>query len=853
MLKKIWLCFLLFILFFGSGQAIPLEIFLDDTYNSNRVSPSVSTLQIGTFKYTNRKKELNAILLNHLIAIKSGSLTDSALQDLFFQHIRNLLNAELSDEAVIFLDSIEGKIQFKNHIPHWKLCFWRGVVYTLTGDLIDAEKLYNIAAKELAATRYDSINLGLVYYYHALLYQRQGKRNQALPFYLKSIELLSAQSRESIDAYRRISTTYTLRNDFKKGLDCINLALAQVGEKDKLSFPYEIPKVGKIDNLDIFANILQSRAFIFREMAKGTNDSVFFLQLSVRDAEASIVAFEKYKRSLVFESDLVYVNSLYRNFYSKTIEAINRLYLATGNDSLLYRALEYAEMDKVSALVYTIQRNKALNNSDIPNEAIDSVELLYRELSNVEALRYNEQANSRINDTSLYDINKKLYQLVTEITQKEKNLENRFPAYQFTKYDVVAPKLESMLKMSHEKAIFEYILSKEKLYTFLLTDGKLYFSSVVFDNDFLVNIAELQLMISDSRSIDFSVEEQTKFVTISNSLYSVLIGPFANRIKGKSLLIVPDEQLSLIPFEVLVTSPVIHDKLNYATLEYLVNTHDISYTYSLSLSQNRDEKKASKMQHEVFSMAPSYSKLAGNKGEQYLAMRDARDNLGYLKGAFDEVKLLNKTIKGIALLGNEATEEEFKLNAGNYSVLHLAMHTLVNNEEPLYSKLIFTPNADKSEDGLLNTYELSELNLGSELVVLSACNTGFGKLNNGEGIVGITRGFFQAGCKSILATLWSVSDKTSFDIVKGFYKELEQGQTKSESLSASKRKYLASAKGMLAHPFFWAGFVTIGNDQPIELSPKTSIVGYVLVGSFILLAFFGTLFFIGKKSIEVDS
>jgi CHAT domain-containing protein len=559
-------------------------------------------------------------------------------------------------------------------------------------------------------------------------------------------------------------------------------------------------------------------------LAKNNKDSLQYLKLSLKDAEKSIVLFEKYKRNLVFESDVLYLNRMYKGFFFKTIEALCRVYEVTGDASLVEKALMYSEMEKVSALIYSIQRSKALYNSNIPPAEVHQMELLNHQLDEVEAKRYEEQANIRINDTALFALNMELYQLVSTISAKEKQLEQAYPEYRSIKYDVEPPKLDYIFELSQKKAIIEFVLSNEKIYTFVVVNGKIHFKHFYYTTDFIAKIERLQKMISNIKEIDFSEKEQKEFVELSADLYNILLKPFEQQIKGKSLLIVPDEQLALIPFEILLKSKANAEKLNYSKLDYLLYNHDISYAYSLTLMQKQALSNANPANHKVFAMAPGYKNLAGNKGSQYIALRnnrDARDNLGMLEGARKEVKMVGKRIKGTCVFDDAASESRFKTEARNYSILHLAMHTLVNNEEPLYSKLVFTPDIDTAEDGLLNTYELANLELDADLVILSACNTGFGKLNKGEGIIGLARGFFQAGCRSLLATLWSVSDKTSLSIIDGFYTELEKQQSKSFSLSESKRNYVKNAKGMWAHPFFWAGYISIGTDEPVQLSTKT--------------------------------
>ncbi|MGD9993571.1 MAG: CHAT domain-containing protein [Salinivirgaceae bacterium] len=802
--------------------------------------------KINLFKYSNQQKELHAFVTKSVL--EEVDYHDPLSQDLLFQHFKNLLNSGLLAEGYSFYDSLYQKGFFSIPVNTWKTHYWLALCYYFDNKDSLGLKYLDLALTAMQKSAYcTSEDFGTIHFYQGLHWAYLGQREKALPYFKKAINLSISDSYIQIEARRRISSTLTLQKNHIEALDFINQAINVVLNVNKNS------KVKNVSDKNInfsivkYADLLQSRAYAYREMARGRIDSLQYLNLSLQDAENSILAFEKHKRQLIFESDVIYLNNIYKFFYSKTIEALSRIYEVTGDDALLYKALRYSEMEKVSALVYSVQRNKALYQSGIPAEKVAQLVELNQQLDEVEALRFQEQANIRINDTALFDLNMKLYQLVSEISEQEKQLEQQNAMYSQIKYDVQPPNLDYVMELSKHKAVVEYVLSSEKLYTFVVVDGKIHFKHEYFDKDFLASIEKLQQMISNIKEIDFSLAELQTLADLSANLYNVLLKPFEEQLKDKPLLIVPDEQLSLIPFEILLKTSKPITKINYAELDYLLYHHDISYAYSLNLMQKQTSETQNSKSHQVFAMAPGYKKLAGHTGKQYIALRDARDNLGMLKGAQKEVKMVGKRLQGEIVFDQEASEELFKSQAGNYGILHLAMHTLVNNEDPLYSKLVFTPDADTDEDGLLNTYELANLDLGADLVVLSACNTGFGKLNRGEGIIGLTRGFFQAGCKSLLATLWSVSDETSLRIIDGFYTELEKQQTKSFSLTESKRNYVKQAKGMWAHPFFWAGYISIGDDKPIETQAKERIPYSFVIGVLLFLILAGSGFWLYKR------
>jgi CHAT domain-containing protein len=199
-----------------------------------------------------------------------------------------------------------------------------------------------------------------------------------------------------------------------------------------------------------------------------------------------------------------------------------------------------------------------------------------------------------------------------------------------------------------------------------------------------------------------------------------------------------------------------------------------------------------------------------------------RGSLTKLQWAEREVKGISEIIAGNTYYHDKATEEIFKKKAPKAGIIHLATHAIINDKNPMYSKLVMSKDKNSGEDGFLNTYELYNMNLSADLVVLSACNTGCGKLIRGEGIMSLARGFMYAGCPSIVMSLWPVDDQSTSLLMKYFYNGLDDGLSKDKALRNAKLEYLKRADAVKSNPFYWAGFVPIGNTKPIQLRHKPS-------------------------------
>jgi CHAT domain-containing protein len=197
-----------------------------------------------------------------------------------------------------------------------------------------------------------------------------------------------------------------------------------------------------------------------------------------------------------------------------------------------------------------------------------------------------------------------------------------------------------------------------------------------------------------------------------------------------------------------------------------------------------------------------------------------RGSLIRLNWAEKEVTSISEMMNGEAYCHRRATEETFKEKAPRAGILHIATHAVINDVNPLFSKLIFSLDPASGEDGFLNTYELYNMKLNARLVVLSACNTGYGKLVRGEGIMSLARGFMYAGCPSIIMSLWPVDDKSTSILMQNFYEGLKKGQNKDEALRRAKLDFLKNADEVKANPFYWSGMIFVGGMDPLPAGHK---------------------------------
>jgi CHAT domain-containing protein len=367
-----------------------------------------------------------------------------------------------------------------------------------------------------------------------------------------------------------------------------------------------------------------------------------------------------------------------------------------------------------------------------------------------------------------------------------------------------------------------------------VTGDDFYIHRVSVDSSFHHSLEVLGQFMRDNNFASNTYEDYQSYVEAAYYLYTVFLKPLEEKIADRRLLIIPDRELGYIPFEALLTNLPEAGGMDYRSLPYLVYQNRTNYSYSATLyfSENKERKEAAR---NLLAFAPTYENIGEISSEKFPTYREYSTYLVPLRFISTEIRNISEIIDADKFEAYDATEMAFKENAPKYNILHLAMHTLINNENPLYSNLVFTMNNDTLEenDGLLHAYEIFNMQLNARMAVLSACNTGYGKLQKGEGVMSMARGFIFAGVPSIIMTLWAVEDQSGSILMSKFYSNLVEGMEIDEALQEAKLQYLQEADQLSAHPYLWSGYVSIGSTDAIIKRSWDTV--YILLVAFLVL------------------
>ncbi len=565
-------------------------------------------------------------------------------------------------------------------------------------------------------------------------------------------------------------------------------------------------------------DLLKSKSNTFLKLSEIENKEIN-LNAALSTLELTVKFIEQLRMGYLYEDSKLILAEKEHETYLDIIEICFELMNITGNNDYINIAFKYSERSKYAILRESINEEFARNNASIPDSILKQEKTVKEQIGNIRIQLENE--NKLVNPDSLKQIKlkEKLFQLAQAQETIIRELEQNYPKYYKRKYEnrvVGIDELKS--KLSEKEAIISYELTDSNLYTFLITNKTRSFNRIKLDSMFFEHFEIYQEFLHSRAELGY-----VKFRIASYELYKTLIKPIESQLKGENLLIVPDSKMSLIAFESLITEPYQKQQFaDYATEPYLIVKYPIGYTYSASLYFNSLQKKK-RWNPKFLGFAPDYL--------------NSRDSLDPMPLAIKNIKEISRFIRGKVFTGENATEYNLKRNYEKYGILHLYAHGNEDLENPQFSKIYLSYKNDTIEDGYLHSYEIDELNIEAELVVLASCYSGSGTINKSEGALSIGRRFLNAGNPSMMISLWTATYEPTLFELKEFYKYLVLGKRKDEALRLAKLNYLKSANPLEANPRYWSSLIIVGNQDAL-------FKGYILSRIFFLLIIIALVYFI---------
>ncbi|MCH7412458.1 CHAT domain-containing protein [Belliella sp. R4-6] len=625
--------------------------------------------------------------------------------------------------------------------------------------------------------------------------------------------------------------------EFQLKLKEIKLAENKLLQALKSYIPSYSWKNGIVDNppLDLIPDSYQSAFFfikkgeITKKIAELTDDTSL-LNSSLDAYVIGILLLNKSKNAIFNIRSKSQYGQQKSIYFAEAIQLATALYRKTNDKIYWEKAYLLSDLNKSSNLKHHLNQKSNASQSLIPSE-LQAKELeLKTEINLLEQQIYRDSFTKAIqsdsNDSTLQLIVKKKEEMNQLLASYKTNYPNyyslQYGGQNFTNESIFDTKQTKSLRES-KKLVVQYIEFEANFLLIYLKGKKEGLLKIDKDENLTYN---LNKFINDSKN-----PNSKNFQASAYYLYQKLIEPVLKVEPSKHIIIIPDGVLNHINFEILIENPIAETNA-FEKFNYLLKNHTITYQYASSLI-NFERVSLKKKEMDFLGFAP-YQELGK---PLFIAQTERSNNFdltSYTALPFSEkeVASLSKKFSGKGYYGNEAKESYLKNEGKNSKILHFATHSHIDNNNPLFSSLLLS--ADDKEDGILYTHELYEMDLNADLVTLSACNSGFGEHQQGEGVISLARGFMYANVPNVLMSLWAVSDQSTSKLMTSFYDKVYDGESYSEAIRNAKLDYLQQADENTAHPYYWAGFVYLGDVE----SDKPNYFFYFFLGIATLVAIY---------------
>lgn len=685
----------------------------------------------------------------------------------------------------------------------------------------------------------------------------------ALDYYTRSLEIRRAlgQPIELAIMLDNIGHLYNSSGDPRKALEYHEQAL-----KIRQKSGHRLGEAASLNNIGAanYALGQHSTAFdyfnqalkIYRSLGHRSREAVALYGLAMveRDRgnlnqslvwmEASLNIVESLRSGVASQDLRASYLAQKQDYYEFHLDLLMRLHQREPAKAHDLAAFQASERARARSLLELLEEARIDVEQGISPELKQRERVTHLRIARIQSQLIQAYSQAQTDPSKTGVLEEELKQADAEREQLHTEIRQQHPAYAELQYPA-APNLKDVQSLlDDETVLLEYALGPKSSFLFAVTR-----------KDFLVvrlrTASAVGAEVEALRAVITSRPQRSDFekqIRHSRKLFRDLLEPASKLLAGKQrLIIVPSGILHYLPFEVLLTKG--EEKALATTtparLPYLLRDYAISYVPSaavLASLRNRPAKSTAGKSFLAFA-DPVYGDLTESPSQPNLsdAFGDQRPwRLGRLIETRREVEQISALFPQdqVSLLLREQASEENAKTAGRFNqfrFVHFATHGLLNEENPSHSGLILKldtkkdsaatvttlpvstkPNpqstiAQQSEDGLLQAYEIFNLKLNADLVVLSGCGTGLGKEVKGEGLVGLTHAFFYAGTPSLVVSLWKVQDRSTADLMVNLYREIGRTQTKSEALRQAKLRLIQ--QGRYADPYYWAPFVLTGDPK----------------------------------------
>lgn len=734
------------------------------------------------------------------------------------EHHRSL---QLADQGLSFAGNREGNGQVI-------LLYLQKTQALLLDNLLEEarnnmDKVFGILSRSSESEKY----VGLVNFNMGYLSEMEGNYRQAIDFYQKSLDY-SVKNLNYTDSYKALNNIGNIYNtildqpqkaleSYEKSIEFLELL------KDNIGLATVFNNIGYLhlqkknykEALRYFQKGFFALPMDFKDTLLTTNPSISAIKragnehitfsLNFNKAETFLFYFksegkEEHLRAALETFKLADLSINLMRWNQRNDQS--KLYWREESKSMYELAIEtcYLLKDTESAL-YFFEKSRAVLLNDKLSELgahkfLDPEDAAKEEEFRLKLVSLERKLSGTPQTSPFYQkLGNEKFQVQVDYEKFIKSLENKYPRYYQYKYDTTVVSLEDMTEkvLEPDQAYLGYFVGEKNVYALTIDSDSATIHKMPV-GDFPDQAEELLLLTSSQSSLN---QNYSRYLQLAHELYLSYFQPLA--LSSKRILISPDDYF--IPFEMLIEDPE-------DSFSFLIADHAFSYTYSAGflLKNNKLDRNETAA---LLGMAPEEFQ----PHLQQTSLLGSGQSLNRLKEHFSRYQVFT---------GQEATKEKFLRQLAKNDIVHLYSHAVADDagSEP---KLYFS-------DSTILVSELRVLgNLPTQLIILSACNTGVGKNVPGEGVFSLARGFAAAGIPSSITSLWPIDNKATFQLSEMFYESLGQGNPTDLALQEAKLRFIKDNPGNYQLPYFWAAEVVIGKSYAFNTKTNNNYLWYFLL------------------------
>ncbi|HLN56159.1 MAG TPA: CHAT domain-containing tetratricopeptide repeat protein [Bacteroidales bacterium] len=575
---------------------------------------------------------------------------------------------------------------------------------------------------------------------------------------------------------------------------------------------------------------LKGKSLALEELSKKQqeNEKLKTLNLSLETIMHALDLIDVIRNNYPSEEIMMYLSGNEKETYISAMRVALSIYRISGKELFPEQMYRIGLRSKAAVLRNQISGNNFLYSSGLPRSLQEKQVSLsgniagYKKLLMEEtSLPVQEQDTSKINiwKDELFNLNREKEKLADSISGFAP------PFSALSKITTPVSPVKIMEALGKDETIIDYFISnkycegKRKLYIFVVSDMAINLVENEVDSVFSTNAGYFSKSLNSTPASDY--------IKALHYYYVNLIRPVKDLVKTKRLIIVPDEEINLLPFDAFLSEAPVPGKNDFDGLRFLVNDYAFSHSYSASLLSKHITTSG---RNSVYSFSPAYGGETGYDS---------------LEGAVREIRNINSVMRGRAFTFEKATKTAFMNSMKDSVIFHLAMHSFSDSANSLYSYLLFN-GTDTNDSSKLYNFEISLGKIISPMIVLSSCNSGSGNLYSGEGQLSLARSFILAGASSVVRTAWDVNDDSGSEIITGFYQYISEGKNKDRAMQLAKIDFIKKSSPALRDPYYWAAYEVVGDNGPVMKS-NYNFVTFVTI--LILLSGAGFIYFLRRRRI----